>query len=95
MLALLSHSPAAVGVGAVAVAPATDQPLLDAYSETVARATERAAPAVIHLDVSGNDAPGGSGSGFLISPARLVRDSLTLDFCVFLIQEIRHGRIAR
>jgi S1-C subfamily serine protease len=68
MLAQLSHSPAAVGVGSVAVATATDQPLLDTYPETVANAAERAVPAVIHLEVSGNDAPGGSGSGFLISP---------------------------
>ncbi len=68
MIAQLSHSPAEVGVDAVSVKPVADQPLLDAYSETVATAAERAAPAVIHLEVHGNDAPGGSGSGFLISP---------------------------
>ena len=29
---------------------------------------DRASPAVIHLGVRGNDAPGGCGSGFFISP---------------------------
>lgn len=29
---------------------------------------DRASPAVIHLEVHGNDAPGGCGSGFFISP---------------------------
>jgi S1-C subfamily serine protease len=70
MLAQLVHSPDEIGVAGVAVndrAP-DDRDLLDAYSESVAGAVSRASPAVIHLDVRGNDAPGGSGSGFFISP---------------------------
>lgn len=59
-----------VGVAAVTVTDrrADDPALLDAYSESVAAVVERAGPAVIHLEVRGNDAPGGSGSGFFISP---------------------------
>lgn len=53
---------------ATAERPADDGPLLDAYSESVSTAVERAGPAVIHLEVRGNDAPGGSGSAFFISP---------------------------
>lgn len=34
----------------------------------VASIVDRDSPAVIHLEVSGNEAPGGSGSGFFISP---------------------------
>jgi S1-C subfamily serine protease len=45
-----------------------DSVLLDAYSESIAGAIERAGPAVVHLEVQGNDTPGGSGSGFFISP---------------------------
>ncbi len=70
MLAQLVHSPGEFGVTGVTVdeRPAGDGALLDAYSESVAGAVDRAAPAVIHLEVRGNDAPGGSGSGFFISP---------------------------
>ena len=71
MPAQLVHSPSDVGVREVAVdhAPeADDRLLLDAYSASVSEAVERAGPAVIHLEVRGNDAPGGSGSGFFISP---------------------------
>jgi S1-C subfamily serine protease len=45
-----------------------DQPLIDAYSQAVADAVSTAHPAVVHIEVRGNDAPGGSGSGFFISP---------------------------
>src|SRR4051812_13580471 len=69
MLAQLIVSPEEVGVSGLSVErPAADDVLLDAYSERVAGAAERAAPAVIHLEVKGSDAPGGSGSGFFISP---------------------------
>jgi S1-C subfamily serine protease len=58
MLASLSHDP---------VVP-TDEFLIDAYSEAVSGAVAAAHPAVVHIEVRGNDAPGGSGSGFFISP---------------------------
>lgn len=45
-----------------------DELLLDAYSHSVAGAAAAAHPAVVHIEVRGNDAPGGSGSGFFISP---------------------------
>jgi S1-C subfamily serine protease len=70
MLAQLIHSPGEIGVAGVTVEDSTpdDQILLDAYSKSVTGAVDRAGPAVIHLDVRGNEAPGGSGSGFFISP---------------------------
>jgi len=49
-------------------APPADAPLIDAYSQAVADAVSTAHPAVVHIEVRGNDAPGGSGSGFFISP---------------------------
>jgi len=45
-----------------------DEALIDAYSAAVSGAVAAAHPAVVHLEVRGNDAPGGSGSGFFISP---------------------------
>jgi S1-C subfamily serine protease len=42
--------------------------LLDAYSSAVTGAVAVAHPAVVHIEVHGNSAPGGSGSGFFISP---------------------------
>lgn len=45
-----------------------DRGLLDAYSTSVAAAVEAAHPAVVHIEVSGGKSPGGSGSGFFISP---------------------------
>ena len=69
MLVPTIHSPGDVGVAGVSVHDRPkDDVLLDAYSESVASAVGRAGPAVIHLEVRGNDAPGGSGSGFFISP---------------------------
>jgi S1-C subfamily serine protease len=47
---------------------ATDDILLDAYSQSVSGAVSIAHPAVVHIEVRGNNAPGGSGSGFFISP---------------------------
>lgn len=49
-------------------APPTDETLIDAYSAAVSGAVAAAHPAVVHIEVRGNDAPGGSGSGFFISP---------------------------
>ena len=47
---------------------ADDDNLLDAYSTAVTGAVAVAHPAVVHIEVRGNNAPGGSGSGFFISP---------------------------
>jgi S1-C subfamily serine protease len=46
----------------------TDELLIDAYSNAVSGAVATAHPAVVHIEVQGNNAPGGSGSGFFISP---------------------------
>lgn len=51
----------------VSAAP-VDEGLLDAYSKAVSGAVAAAHPAVVHIEVTGNNAPGGTGSGFLISP---------------------------
>jgi S1-C subfamily serine protease len=70
MLAQLTQTPGEIGVAAVTVndhAP-DDDGLLDAYSKSLTTAVSRAGPAVIHLDVRGSEAHGGSGSGFFISP---------------------------
>src|SRR5881394_3290619 len=45
-----------------------DESLVDAYSNAVSSAVATAHPAVVHIEVRGNNAPGGSGSGFFISP---------------------------
>lgn len=45
-----------------------DDVLIDAYSDAVSGAVAAAHPAVVHIEVGGNNAPGGSGSGFFISP---------------------------
>lgn len=70
MIAEFLVAPDDVGIAGVAVhsRPADDHALLDAYSESVAGVVERAGPAVIHLEVAGGNSPGGSGSGFFISP---------------------------
>ncbi len=49
-------------------AQSTDESLIDAYSNAVSGAVAAAHPAVVHIEVRGNNAPGGSGSGFFISP---------------------------
>ena len=48
--------------------PAPDGALVDAYSSAVSEAVSAAQPAVVHIEVRGGKAPGGSGSGFFISP---------------------------
>ena len=69
MLVQTVHSPSSVGITGVQPAEAAPDPaLLDAYSEAVSQAVQHASAAVVHLEVQGNDAPGGSGSGFFISP---------------------------
>ncbi len=45
-----------------------DETLNDAYSRAVSGAVAIAHPAVVHIEVGGNNTPGGSGSGFFISP---------------------------
>jgi S1-C subfamily serine protease len=57
---------------------AADETLIDAYSDAVAGAVAAAHPAVVHIEVGGGnpsdgaqaraETPGGSGSGFFISP---------------------------
>lgn len=64
-------------IRSVSAAP-SDEGLIDAYSSAVSSAVAAAHPAVVHIEVRGNDAsssakatadrPGGSGSGFFISP---------------------------
>lgn len=44
-----------------------EQELLDAYSNAVATAVARAAPAVAHLQVERRGRPAGAGSGFLVA----------------------------
>ena len=46
----------------------TDEALIDAYSDAVSGAVATAHPAVVHIEVGGTNTPGGSGSGFFISP---------------------------
>jgi S1-C subfamily serine protease len=54
--------------------PATDGPLLDAYSHAVVTATEQVSPSVVNIDVLKAHQPNasrehaGSGSGFIITP---------------------------
>ncbi len=57
--------------------PANDGPLLDAYSEAVARVAESVGPSVVNIEVtkgtgSSRRREGGSGSGFIISPDGLL-----------------------
>jgi S1-C subfamily serine protease len=45
-----------------------DDDLLDAYSRAVVDVVERAAPAVVSLDIGGKRGPSGAGSGFVVTP---------------------------
>jgi S1-C subfamily serine protease len=49
-----------------------DGPLLDAYSNSVVLAVERAAPSVAHLQVEGRNGRPGSGSAFAFTPDGLL-----------------------
>ena len=49
-------------------APVGDAGLLDAYSSAVSGAVSAAHPAVVHIEVKASGKPGGTGSGFFISP---------------------------
>ncbi|HEY2783756.1 MAG TPA: trypsin-like peptidase domain-containing protein [Fimbriiglobus sp.] len=48
--------------------PANDLDLLDAYSRAVIRVVDTTAPSVVSVRGRKNEGPGGSGSGFLITP---------------------------
>ncbi len=61
--------------------PPSDAVLLDAYSEVVAGVVERVRAAVVHLEGGDRGRPGGTGSGFLISP----------DGCVMTNSHVVHG----
>jgi S1-C subfamily serine protease len=58
--------------------PDDDAPLLDAYSDAVVTAVDRVGPSVVHVDVRGSrsrlrdEAPRGSGSGFVFTPDGLI-----------------------
>ena len=56
------------GLPRPARAPADDSQVLDAYSEAVIGVVERVSPAVISITGQGEEARGGAGSGFLITP---------------------------
>ncbi|HVU24613.1 MAG TPA: trypsin-like peptidase domain-containing protein [Opitutus sp.] len=76
MVAFPTHDSSAVGVERVtAAAELADAALLDAYSTAVTGAAARAGAAVIHIEARGggdaaasDEARGGTGSGFFISP---------------------------
>lgn len=75
MLAETISAPADVGITRVSVtdsppasAAPSDATLLDAYSAAVSGVVDRAAAAVIHLEVTTAENQHGSGSGFFISP---------------------------
>jgi S1-C subfamily serine protease len=76
----------------------TDSPdahLLDAYSEAVASAVERVAPAVAHVAVRHRKARNGSGSGFLITPdGYLVTNSHVASGAEALEVNLPDGRVA-
>ena len=70
-------------------APSIDQPLLDAYSETVSQVVAQAAPAVVNIRVGNSRSPDrgpGGGSGFIITPdgfvltnSHVVHDAPSID----------------
>ena len=68
ILSISNHDDDSEPGGGPSPARPPDAALLDAYSQTVAGAVEKVRAAVVHIEVAGNDAPGGSGSGFFISP---------------------------
>ena len=68
--------------------PSGDAALTDAYSSAVSGAVAAAHPAVVHLEVRGNDAPGGTGSGFL-HLSRRIPPLLTNSHVVHGAKELR------
>ena len=72
-----------------------DRALLDAYSEAVASAVERVAPAVAHVGVRHRKGRNGSGSGFLITPdGYLVTNSHVASGAEALEVTLPDGRVA-
>ncbi|HWU87752.1 MAG TPA: trypsin-like peptidase domain-containing protein [Kofleriaceae bacterium] len=69
---MIAAAPAYHDPGAPAPAPASAEPsdaeLLDAYSRAVTGVVERAAPAVVSLELAAHRGPGGAGSGFVVTP---------------------------
>src|SRR3954466_6522504 len=55
-----------------ALVPGPDPPLLDAYSDAVARGVDQVGPAVVRVEPRGRHGRGGVGSGVIISPDGLV-----------------------
>jgi S1-C subfamily serine protease len=75
--------------------PSPDRDLLDAYSQAVATAVERVAPAVAHVGVRHRKGRSGSGSGFLITPdGYLVTNSHVASGAETLEVTLPDGRVA-
>ena len=65
--------PGALDTDMIGRLPATDDELLDSYSQTVSGVVEKVGPAVVNIrarlsDRAGHNGAGGTGSGFVIAP---------------------------